>query len=145
MAFSAELIGISLAANNSFNLTPFTIDLTSEIPRLNALMNNTHLPATALYPGVSPDKGIELDFLAELQNEWLEIFDWETQQAELNEFAQYTAVIESQFAQYTAVIESQTVHFVHVKSAEADTNPLILLHGWPGSFQEFAPLNLGRA
>ncbi|KAJ7782357.1 epoxide hydrolase N terminus-domain-containing protein [Mycena maculata] len=106
---AATSFTVTFAANNSFNLTPFTIDLSSEIPRLNVLMNNTCLPATALYSGVGPDKGIELNLIAELRNEWPEIFDWETQQAELN-----------QFAQFTSVIEGQTVHFVHEKSKEAD-------------------------
>ncbi|KAJ7782360.1 Alpha/Beta hydrolase protein [Mycena maculata] len=116
-------------ASNRFDLKPFTINLSSEIPRLTALVKKARLPAEALYPGVGPDKGIELDFLRELRSEWVEKFDWEKQQAELN-----------QFDQYTAVIEGQTVHFVHQKSEETDAIPVILLHGWPGSFQEFAPV-----
>ncbi|KAJ7646784.1 Alpha/Beta hydrolase protein [Roridomyces roridus] len=116
------------ADTTKFDVQPFKINLGSEIPRLHALVNNTRLPSKALY-GVGQDKGIELDFLAELRREWLEVFDWEAQEAELN-----------RFTQYTAEIEGLTVHFVHEKSADPDAIPLILLHGWPGSFQEFAPI-----
>ncbi|KAJ7451839.1 Alpha/Beta hydrolase protein [Mycena galericulata] len=129
MLVAATSIAAALAVN-SFNLKPFKIDLGSEIPRLNVLVNNTRLPSKPLYPSV-PDKGIELDFLSELRSDWLgsPAFDWETQQAELN-----------QFDHYTAEIENQTVHFIHQKSTDPDAIPLIMLHGWPGSFQEFAPV-----
>ena len=29
------------------------------------------------------------------------------------------------------------MHFLHVRSAEPDATPLLLLHGWPGSIVEF--------
>jgi pimeloyl-ACP methyl ester carboxylesterase len=32
------------------------------------------------------------------------------------------------------------VHFIHQKSGAADDIPLLLIHGWPGSFLEFIPL-----
>ncbi|KAJ7628065.1 Alpha/Beta hydrolase protein [Mycena rosella] len=126
---AAALLAEASIANDTFNLTPFKIDLSSEIPRLKELVRNTRLPAKALYPNAGPDQGIQLDFLRELQTEWTETYDWEAQQAELN-----------QFEQYTAIIEGQTVHFVHEKSENADAIPVILLHGWPGSFHEFAPV-----
>ncbi|KAJ6588195.1 epoxide hydrolase N terminus-domain-containing protein [Mycena capillaripes] len=74
-----------------------------------------------LYPDDgSGEKGIELDVLRELQTEWVTTFDWEAQQAKLN-----------QFKHFTAVIENQTVHFIHGKSIDPDAIPVILLHGWP--------------
>ncbi|KAJ7497713.1 Alpha/Beta hydrolase protein [Mycena latifolia] len=128
-AFTATWVDASSAANTTFNVKPFKIDLSSRIPHLKDLVRNTLLPAKALYPNAGLDKGIELDFLRELQTEWVETFDWEAQQAELN-----------QFKHYTAVIEGQTVHFVHEKSEDPDAIPVILLHGWPGSFHEFGPI-----
>lgn len=82
--FAATAFTTTLAVNVNFNVEPFVIDLASEIPRLNSLVNNTRLPTKPLYPSV-PDKGIELDLLSELRSEWLGSFDWETQQAELNQ------------------------------------------------------------
>ncbi|KAJ7131762.1 Alpha/Beta hydrolase protein [Mycena crocata] len=117
------------AVKNTFDLKPFKIDLSGEIPHLKTLLRNTRLPKEALYPDAGPVKGTELNFLRELRTEWLDTYDWEAQQAELN-----------QFNQYTAVIEGQTVHFVHQKSPNPDAIPVILLHGWPGSFHEFVPV-----
>ncbi|KAJ7873836.1 Alpha/Beta hydrolase protein [Mycena olivaceomarginata] len=113
----------------SASLQPFRIDLAREIPRLKSLLNNTRLPAKALYSDAGPQKGIELDVLRDLKTERSTTFDWEAQQAEL-----------SQLAQFAAVVEEQTVHFVHKKSTNPDAIPLILLHGWPGSFHEFLPI-----
>ncbi|KAJ6490831.1 Alpha/Beta hydrolase protein [Mycena sanguinolenta] len=125
----ATAFATTSAANSSFNVKPFKISLTNEASRMKALVTNTRLPAQPLYPNFGSDKGIELDYLRELQSEWVGSFDWKSQEAELN-----------QFDQYTAEIEGQTVHFIHEISTEPDAIPLILLHGWPGSFQEFAPV-----
>ncbi|KAJ7652023.1 Alpha/Beta hydrolase protein [Mycena polygramma] len=108
---------------------PFRIDLANNIPHLEALVKNTNLPPKPLYPGAGAEFGIQLDSLRELQTQWIEGYDWANQEAELNEFAQFTTTI-----------GNQTVHFVHEKSQHKDAIPLILLHGWPGSFQEFLPV-----
>ncbi|KAJ7680814.1 epoxide hydrolase 1 [Mycena polygramma] len=117
------------AISDSFDVKPFKIDLTAGIPRLKSLVENTRLPDKALYPDVGGEHGIEPDVLRELRSDWLTSFDWEAQQAELN-----------QFKQFTAVIEGLTVHFMHENSTDPDAIPVILLHGWPGSFHEFGPV-----
>ncbi|KAJ7900597.1 Alpha/Beta hydrolase protein, partial [Mycena olivaceomarginata] len=89
------------------------------------LVTNIRLPD----PDASPEKGIKLNILRELQGDWLTNFDWKAQQAELN-----------QPAHFTALIEGQSVHFVHQKSEEPDAIPVIMLHGWAGSFHEFLPV-----
>ena len=53
-------------------------------------------------------------------------YDWRAQEAKLNGFPQFTTQI-----------DGQTIHFVHVRSTPSDATPLLLLHGWPGSFVEF--------
>ncbi|KAJ7301974.1 Alpha/Beta hydrolase protein [Mycena albidolilacea] len=120
---------IASDAQKNFDLKPFKIDLTGEIPRLRSLVNNTRLPDKALDPDAGQEKGIELDILRELQSDWLKNFDWKVQQTELNNFSHFTALI-----------EGQSVHFVHQKSEDPNAIPLILLHGWPGSFHEFLPV-----
>jgi microsomal epoxide hydrolase len=42
--------------------------------------------------------------------------------------------------QYLATVGDQTIHFVGVFSDDPSAVPLLLLHGWPGSFFEFYPL-----
>jgi pimeloyl-ACP methyl ester carboxylesterase len=53
-------------------------------------------------------------------------FDWREAEAEINELPQFTTEI-----------DGQNVHFIHVKSAEKNATPLLLIHGWPGSIVEF--------
>ncbi|KAJ6626906.1 Alpha/Beta hydrolase protein [Mycena sp. CBHHK59/15] len=125
-AFASSSINTS---NTSFDVQPFRIDLMKAIPHLNALVEHTRLPEKALYPRAGIDFGIQLDFLRDLQTEWLNEYSWAKQEAGLN-----------QLAQYTTTIEGQNVHFVHEKSQDKDAIPLLLLHGWPGSFQEFQPI-----
>jgi pimeloyl-ACP methyl ester carboxylesterase len=46
----------------------------------------------------------------------------------------------NRFNHYTSVIEGLTIHFIHENSKAQDAIPLVLVHGWPGSFLEFAPI-----
>jgi hypothetical protein len=86
LAAVATLVATSAwTVDNKFNLKPFSVNLTSGVPRLKALVENTRLPAKPLYPTVGQEKGIELDVLDRLRSDWLHSFDWEIQQAELNE------------------------------------------------------------
>ena len=43
----------------------------------------------------------------------------------------------NEFPQFTTEIDGQTIHFLHIQSAEPNALPLVLTHGWPGSFVEF--------
>ena len=53
-------------------------------------------------------------------------FDWRKKEAELN-----------RLPHFKTEIDGQTIHFIHVKSKEPNAIPLMLIHGWPGSFVEF--------
>ena len=53
-------------------------------------------------------------------------FDWRKAEAEIN-----------RLPQFTTEIDGQNVHFIHVKSAEKNATPLLMIHGWPGSIVEF--------
>lgn len=41
------------------------------------------------------------------------------------------------FASFMMEVNGINLHFVHERSQHADAIPLLLLHGWPGSFWEF--------
>jgi pimeloyl-ACP methyl ester carboxylesterase len=43
------------------------------------------------------------------------------------------------FKQYTAEISGLKIHFVHERAVADDAIPIIMLHGWPGSFHEYLP------
>lgn len=71
--------------DSKFDLESFKIDLSSKVPHLKTLLRNTRLPAEPLYPDLGPDKGIQLDFLRVLKEEWETNYDWDAEQAKLNE------------------------------------------------------------
>ncbi|CAI7626570.1 unnamed protein product [Penicillium viridicatum] len=116
-------------ANDVFDLRPFRIELSDRVPRMLDQIRNTRLPERFPYSGVNSSFGIDLDVLKTLRTEWVTNFDWEAEQNSMN-----------QFNHYTARIEDLSIHFVYEKSAAPDAIPLLMLHGWPGSFLEFAPI-----
>ncbi|TGO42010.1 hypothetical protein BHYA_0013g00130 [Botrytis hyacinthi] len=105
----------------------FKIDL--EPHRMLQLVSQTQLPAVEEYPGLGGSLGIDLSVLKSMQTEWTTTFDWATEQADLN-----------RYNHYTTKIEELTIHFIHHKSSEPNAIPLILNHGWPGTFMDFLPV-----
>lgn len=57
---------------------------------------------------------------------WRGGFDWRAQERRLNALPQYVAGL-----------DGQDVHFIHARGEGAAPMPLVLTHGWPGSFLEF--------
>ncbi len=87
----------------------------------------THARWPRELPGDGWSRGVPGGYLRELAEYWAEGFDWRRQETRLNEFPQFLTEI-----------DGQDVHFLHVRSPEPDAFPLILNHGWPNSFVEFA-------
>ncbi|WP_410663564.1 epoxide hydrolase family protein [Amycolatopsis sp. lyj-84] len=71
-------------------------------------------------------RGVPVAYLKGLAEYWADGFDWRAQEAELNEFPQFTTEI-----------DGQTIHFLHVRSAAPDARAVLLTHGWPSSPFEF--------
>ncbi|KAH8797339.1 Alpha/Beta hydrolase protein [Xylogone sp. PMI_703] len=113
-------------------LHPFTIDLSKNVPRMVDLINNTQLPPKPEYPGLGSSYGISFDTVKEWQTEWLTSYNWDEDQEYLN----------NKFNHFITTIESLNIHFIYEKSKSKSSGviPLILLHGWPGSFLEFLPV-----
>jgi pimeloyl-ACP methyl ester carboxylesterase len=74
--------------------------------------------------------GVAAGYLRELVTAWT-AFDWHGRVRELNGVAHYLADI-----------DGHQVHFIHLSAQEAGAArvPLLLLHGWPGSFVEMLSL-----
>lgn len=86
--------------------------------------------------GVGFQWGLHKNFLKKVQQHWLNKYDWRQREALLNKYPNYKTTISG--------IE---IHFQHVKPSAATlkkykkgTRPLLLLHGWPGSFVEYQKL-----
>lgn len=73
--------------------------------------------------------GVGVGTVRRLVDYWQSSFNWRAQEARINEIPQFTTVI-----------EGQQIHFLHVRSRETGAFPLVLTHGWPGSFVEFLDL-----
>lgn len=72
--------------------------------------------------------GVGLADLRRLVDHWLERYDWRAQERRLNALPQFTADI-----------LGERLHFIHARG-DGSRPPLLLLHGWPGSFLEFEAL-----
>lgn len=70
--------------------------------------------------------GPTYEWARNLYDAWLD-YDWYEVQDQMNSFPHYTTRI-----------EGVKLHFVHARSEREDAIPLIMCHGWPGSFWEFS-------
>ncbi|KAK0619597.1 Alpha/Beta hydrolase protein [Immersiella caudata] len=122
-------LGIATPVGKPSLVTTFKVNLSDETPRMLKLIKESKLPDEPEYPGIGSTFGIDLDVLKGLKQQWLHDFDWNKQQDEINKYNHFTTKI-----------ENLDIHFIHHKSSSPDAIPLLLLHGWPGSFLEFLPL-----
>jgi pimeloyl-ACP methyl ester carboxylesterase len=106
-------------------ITPYSIDIPqSALDDLKERLGRTRWPDEL--PGVGWDLGVPLDYLKDLTEYWATTYHWRIQEKALNEFPQFTTLI-----------DNQNVHFLHVRSTEPEALPLLITHGWPGSIAEF--------
>ncbi|WP_275006051.1 epoxide hydrolase family protein [Promicromonospora iranensis] len=113
-------------------LTPFRINIPqADVDDLHDRLTRTRrpLPVPGRDDRTDFSRGIPQAYLTELAEYWRDGFDWRAQEAKLNEHEQFTTVV-----------DGQTFHVVHVRSADPEAVPLILNHGWPGSFVEYQRL-----
>jgi pimeloyl-ACP methyl ester carboxylesterase len=73
------------------------------------------------------ERGTDREVLRELVRYWEEGFDWRAQEAAIN-----------RVPQFRAVVDGVGIHFVRVPGRGPSCLPLVLTHGWPGSFLEMA-------
>lgn len=105
-------------------IEPFCIDVPdSALDDLHHRLQHTRLPEPLADQGWS--EGMDMDVLRELLAYWSTSFDWRAREAELN-----------RLPQFVARIGEQRIHFVHQRGVGPDPMPLVLTHGWPGSFIE---------
>jgi len=103
----------------------FVIDIPqATLDDLNTRLDLTRWPDQL--PGARWSKGVPVEYLRDLTAYWRNDYDWRVQESVLN-----------RHPQFITEIDGQRIHFLHVRSAEPDATPLLLLHGWPGSFAEF--------
>ncbi|UVM75134.1 epoxide hydrolase family protein [Pseudomonas alvandae] len=103
---------------------PFVIDTPeSMLADLKDRLRNTRLPQPLA--SVGWNEGMDADVLRDLITHWSTTFDWRAQEAALN-----------RLPQFLATLGEQEIHFVHQRGVGPNPMPLVLTHGWPGSFIE---------
>jgi pimeloyl-ACP methyl ester carboxylesterase len=71
-------------------------------------------------------QGVPLSYQREVCEYWAEGYDFAAAQERLN-----------RFPQFRHEVDGLGLHFLHQPSRHADAMPLVLTHGWPGTFVEF--------
>ena len=80
-------------------------------------------------PGTGAERGVTTERLRGLVERWRTSYDWRAQEEELN-----------RWPQFVTEIDGQRVHFLHARADDPEALPLLITHGFPSSFAEFADL-----
>jgi pimeloyl-ACP methyl ester carboxylesterase len=105
-------------------IRPFTIDIPeAELEDLRARLAATRWPEKETVE--DPSQGVQLAMLQALARYWADEYDWRKCEARLNAYPQFVTEI-----------DGLDIHFVHARSKHEDALPLVVCHGWPGSFIE---------
>jgi pimeloyl-ACP methyl ester carboxylesterase len=103
---------------------PFTIEIPdADLEDLRARIAATRWPEKETVDDAS--QGVQLATIQAVARYWETEYDWRKCEARLNAVPQFVTEI-----------DGLDIHFVHVRSKHEDALPLVVCHGWPGSFVE---------
>jgi len=108
------------------SVRPFTINIPdAALKDLKKRLARTRYPDELVASGWK--YGMSLQYLQELVTYWQTKYDWREQERRLN-----------RFPQFKTRIDGLDIHFIHKKSPEPNAFPIMMIHGWPGTFYEFS-------
>ena len=99
----------------------------SVLDDLRSRISNTRWPDSITGSGWK--FGADLSYMKELAEYWVQRFDWRRVEDEINAWPNYIAKI-----------EGYKIHYIHIRGKGKKSFPLIITHGWPGSFLEMFKL-----
>jgi microsomal epoxide hydrolase len=107
-------------------IEPFTLHVPdSVLVDLKDRLARTRFPDTE--PKTTPWRyGTKLAYMHDVVAYWRDRYDWRTWEARINSFSHYKTAI-----------DGKKVHFIVERGSGDNPMPLLLTHGWPGSFVEF--------
>lgn len=107
---------------------PFLIDVHAHVLQdLQQRLQNVRWPDEI--PASGWKFGTELAYLRSLADYWRRQYDWRAQESALN-----------RLPQFVVPLSGIDVHFIHEPGEGPAPFPLLLTHGWPGSFYEYHKL-----
>jgi len=107
---------------------PFAINVPDEVLRdLKLRLDATRWPDEVADAGWA--HGSNLAYMRSLVEYWRNRYNWRREEALLNELPQFRIAL-----------DGFRIHFVHLRGKGAAPLPLIVTHGWPGSFAEMRKL-----
>jgi pimeloyl-ACP methyl ester carboxylesterase len=111
---------------HDFKAAPFSISLDeSVLVDLRGRLERTRWPVAP--EGSGPwDFGASLSYLQRLVAYWRDRYDWRSWETRIN-----------RFQQQIVTIEGLDIHVIIEPGSGTDPLPLLLTHGWPGSFVEY--------
>jgi pimeloyl-ACP methyl ester carboxylesterase len=109
-------------------LEPFTISVPeSDIEDLKARLARTRWPDQL--NGIGWEQGTDRSYLESIVAYWRSAFNWRAQEAALNKLPQFRATI-----------KAHQIHFVHARAKSGRGLPIVITHGWPGTFAEIVKM-----
>jgi len=106
----------------------FTINVSHAVlADLNHRLDTTRWPDEL--ENVGWELGSSLSYMKSLADYWRSGYEWRRQETALN-----------RLSQYRVALDGFHIHFVHVRGRGPKPLPLIITHGWPGSFVEMVKL-----
>jgi len=105
-------------------IQPFRLNVPqSSLDDLKARLAQTRWPDE---PPIEPwSTGTSVGYMRQLVDYWRDRFDWRAQERAINAFAHFRAAV-----------SGLGIHFIHQRGTGPAPLPLIITHGWPGSFIE---------
>jgi pimeloyl-ACP methyl ester carboxylesterase len=105
-------------------IRPFRVSFPeADLIDMRRRINATKWPERELVPDAT--QGVQLATMQKLAQYWGTEYDWRRCEARLNGLPNFITEI-----------DGVDIHFVHVRSKHENALPLIVTHGWPGSFIE---------
>jgi pimeloyl-ACP methyl ester carboxylesterase len=107
---------------------PFRVQIPQEaLDDLRLRLRSTRWPDALR--GSGWESGADLAFMSDLASHWESGFDWRAQEERINAWPHFRAEI-----------DGLGIHLLHVRGRGPSPLPLVITHGWPGSFVEMLDL-----
>lgn len=111
-------------ADTDESIRPFRVEVPeADVEDLRRRLLATRLPDRETVSDAT--QGVQLEVLTRVLEKWTGDWDWRVVEEKLNSYPQFVTTI-----------DGIDIHFIHVRSRNANALPMIVTHGWPGSVIE---------